>query len=129
MNVTTMGRPWREEAAAARTAAADASVAVAEAKAKAARLEDAAEHAAADLARAKSDAETASAKAGFVSLIQIRVFHSRVFHSQHIITCTLCIPHLRLDLSVTSLLPTTPEVCASRMSHTSMPQSIRLQLE
>lgn len=31
--------------------------------AKAARLEDAAEHAAADLARAKSDAETAAAKA------------------------------------------------------------------
>ena len=45
----------REEAASARAASAEASVLVAETKARALRLEDAAEHAASDLARAKSE--------------------------------------------------------------------------
>ena len=45
----------REEAASARAATAEASVMVAETKARALRLEDAAEHAASDLARAKSE--------------------------------------------------------------------------
>ena len=45
----------REEAASARAATAEASVTVAETKARALRLEDAAEHAASDLARAKSE--------------------------------------------------------------------------
>ena len=44
----------REEAASARAASAEASVLVAETKARALRLEDAAKHAASDLARAKS---------------------------------------------------------------------------
>ena len=52
----------REETAAARAAAAEASVSVAEAKARALRLEDAAEHAAADLARARAERDGCAGK-------------------------------------------------------------------
>ena len=52
----------REEAASARAAAAEASVAVAESKARALRLEDAAEHAASDLARARAERDASAKK-------------------------------------------------------------------
>ena len=52
----------REDAASARAAAAEASVAVAESKARALRLEDAAEHAASDLARARAERDASAKK-------------------------------------------------------------------